>query len=100
MPVGMAHIGAAEHAHIDPVNLRMMVAAMLPCLCAFLEPIACGLKLAEVESDHSCKMIGFGQKRGLGTSFRERDPLLDEPRGAAQVGTHVIHVAEPSQRGI
>src|SRR5467141_2789822 len=44
MPVAMADIGAAEHAHIDPVDLRMIAAAAFACLRTSLEPVAPGLK--------------------------------------------------------
>src|SRR6516162_7546630 len=75
----------------------MMVAAICARFRALLEPIARCLKLAEVEIGHPCQMIGFGQKRRITTSFRQRDHLLDETRCPAEVGAHVIDVAESSQ---
>src|ERR1700730_12962911 len=99
MPVAVADIGAAEHAHIDPVALGMIAAAVFACFRASLEPVARGLKLAEVKRDHPCKMISFGQKCRVSTPFCTRDRLLDEACSPAQVGPHVIDVAEPPQRG-
>ena len=96
MPVAVADVSVAEYPHVDPVNLRMIAAAVFACFGAFLEPVARGLKLAEVERDHTCKMIGFGQKLGIGASLRQRDQLFDEACGSAQVGAHLIDAAETS----
>ncbi|WP_456635655.1 hypothetical protein [Bradyrhizobium sp. USDA 10063] len=68
-------------------------------LCASLEPIARELKLAEVEREHSRKMIGFGLTHGITASFRQLLRLLDKFCDLAQIGAHVIDVAEPLQRG-
>src|SRR5258705_7270887 len=97
MPVAMANIGAAEHAHIDPVNLRMIAAAAFACLRTSLESVAPGLKLAEMERDQPCKMIRFRPKHWISAPLRQRKRLVDEARGPAQAGANVIDVAESPQ---
>ena len=67
----------------------MIAAALFACRPASLEPVARGLKPAEVERDRSCKMISFGDKRGISNPFRQRDCLLDEACGSAQVAAHL-----------
>ena len=83
MPVAVADIGAAEHAHIDSVDLGMIAAATFAGVSAFHEPLAPGLKLAEMEGDQPGKMICFCQKHRISAPFRQRDRLIDEACGPA-----------------
>src|ERR1700730_12126646 len=98
MPVAVADIGAAEHAHVDSVYLGMIAATGFPGFRASLETVACRLKLAEMERDHARKMVSLSQKRGGARPVRQCDRLVASARGPAQVPTHMIDVAEPPRR--
>ena len=93
MPVAVADVPTAKHPRVDPVNLRMIAPAVFASFGQFLEPVVGGLKPAEMERNHTCKMIGLSQKIGIGASLRQLNHLFDEACGAVEVGAHLINVA-------
>src|SRR5262249_16015079 len=97
MPIAVAHIGAAEHAHIDSVDLGMVSAAEFSRLGASLKRVSCRLEFAEVKRDYARKMIGLDQRSRVATSFRKVRCLMHEACGAPKIGAHVIDITQSPQ---